>query len=467
SNSCFSIQYGYKCCTDNKVVFTDESGRWGVENGEWCGISDDFSDSCFSVPHGFPCCELCSVLYTDQIGKWGVENGEWCGIKDSCFSDPVPSNIDFDFSFLKMENNKENMLYSPLSIKYALSMLKEGAVNDTYTEINNVIGNTELTKYTNIDKILSLANGIFIRKKFYKYVIPDYVETLKEKYNAEVIQDDFSSAYNANKWIENKTLGIIKNILSDKVVQDPETVILLINALAIDMTWYRGFGYKNTYGGVFHIDDDQTMIATMMYKKEVRSRSDSYYMDDDITVVTMDLDPYQNVQFEFMAIMPMDNLSTYIDNISKEEINQIDKKLKLSSDEPYGINIKIPKFKFTYDLNLMKDLNDLGIKRAFNKTSAEFSKIAYEDLMEQKPYVSKAIHRADIEFSEDGIKAAAVTIFVVNGVPKSLPPPPSYPIDVIIDRSFMFIIRDKNTKEIWFTGTVYEPNKWEDDKSEY
>ena len=27
----------------------------------------------------------------------------------------------------------------------------------------------------------------------------------------------------------------------------------------------------------------------------------------------------------------------------------------------------------------------------------------------------------------------------------------------------MFLIRDVETGEIWFTGTVYEPKKWEDD----
>lgn len=34
---------------------------------------------------------------------------------------------DFDISFLKMENNNKNMIYSPLSIKYALAMLSEGS----------------------------------------------------------------------------------------------------------------------------------------------------------------------------------------------------------------------------------------------------------------------------------------------------------------------------------------------------
>ena len=29
----------------------------------------------------------------------------------------------------------------------------------------------------------------------------------------------------------------------------------------------------------------------------------------------------------------------------------------------------------------------------------------------------------------------------------------------------MFIIRDKNTNETWFIGTVYEPLKWSEDDS--
>ena len=34
-------------------------------------------------------------------------------------------------------------------------------------------------------------------------------------------------------------------------------------------------------------------------------------------------------------------------------------------------------------------------------------------------------------------------------------------IDLTFDKPYVFFIRDKNTNEIWFTGTVYEPNKSE------
>jgi len=89
-----------------------------------------------------------------------------------------------------MENEKKNMLYSQLSIKYALSMLREGAANNTLTEINKVIEDKKLTKYKNIYETLSFANGLFIRDSFYKYVLSEYMKTLDEKYNAEIVKYD-------------------------------------------------------------------------------------------------------------------------------------------------------------------------------------------------------------------------------------------------------------------------------------
>ena len=461
---CFS-QPTYPCCKGNKVVYVDESGYWGVEDGEWCGIEKDSSNSCFSIPLGYSCCEQCDILFTDESGKWGVENGKWCGIKDSCTSDVVQNNQDFDFIFLKMENNKKNMLYSPLSIKYALQMLLEGAEGNTYDEIRKVVDFEELTKYETIDENLSLANGLFIRDKYYSYVKTPYINTLKNKYEAEIIKDEFKDAQNVNQWIEDKTLGIIKNMLKDEIVQDPYSGMLLINALAIDMEWVSSFISNDTYGKTFQIDNNRNMTATMMSQKILESNA-SYYIDDDITVLTMDLKKYGDTQFEFMAIMPNNNdLSGYVENVTKEQINQIDEKLILASDVNDGIKVYIPKFKFSYDLKLKKDLVDLGIKYAFDKVSADFSKIADPKELQQNIYVKDALHKADIEFTEKGVKAAAVTAISMGGFGGI--PPPTYPVIVEIDKSFMFIIRDKNTKDIWFTGTVYEPNKWEEDKKDY
>ena len=84
STDCVVASQGYACCSPNntQVIYQDENGDWGVENGDWCGIT---KKQCWSEPLGYPCCSSCSqVVYTDNDGNWGVENDEWCGLSTSC-----------------------------------------------------------------------------------------------------------------------------------------------------------------------------------------------------------------------------------------------------------------------------------------------------------------------------------------------------------------------------------------------
>jgi len=432
---------------------------------------------CFSqaLKPSYPCCKGNNVVYVDRDGQWGVENRKWCGIKDSVntataeiieepVQEPIQSDADFDFAFLKLENNKKNMLYSPLSIKYALNMLQEGAEDNTYAEINKIIGNNELPVYTDLNENVTLANGLFIRDIYYDLVKADYINTLKIDYDAEVIKDPFANAKNANKWVEDKTLGMIKNILSDEIVRNPDIGMLIINALAMDLTWSVTFNRANTRGQTFYKDNGEQMEVTMMSLNKIKNSNIAYYIDENITVLNMNLKEYNETQFEFMAIMPRENIATYVENVSMEQINEIGERLIKTSSSYDGVNVKIPRFEFDYDLSLKNDLMNLGIKDAFDKNVANFSKIV--DLKNRRIYVADALHKAKIEFTEKGAKAAAATVIVGGGfgaMPGVLPEP----INIVIDKSFMFIIRDKNTKDIWFTGTVYEPNLWENDKSSY
>ena len=374
-------------------------------------------------------------------------------------------NTNFELSFLQLEDKQENMIYSPLSIKYALKMLQEGASDNTYTQIEEIVGNSNLPTYRNIENTLSLANGIFIRDTYYQYVKDNYKDILVNKYNAEIRQDEFQSAKNANKWIEEKTFGKIENMLNDDIVTNPDLQMLLINALAIDMEWKNQFDENDTNGRKFYLSDGTEMIATMM-SRESSSDDISYYMGDDITAITIDLKEYEETQLEFMALMPNTNLEQYVDSLTMDNIEEITQKLNSASNTKAGVKINIPKFEFDYDLNLKDDLIKLGITDAFNGNLANFSNMADLERTQKNLYVSDALHKANIEFSEEGVKAAAVTVFGMMDV-TSIGVEKEIPIEINIDNPFVFLIRDKNTNEIWFVGTVYEPNYWEEDKGDY
>ena len=141
---------------------------------------------------------------------------------------------DFDLYFMKLENNKKNSVYSPLSIKYALEMLAEGAKGETKSQLDAVIGDYKAKSYPN-SQHMSFANAMFIRNSFKDAVKEEYTNNLKEKYGAEVQYADFSSAKPMNDWVSNKTFNLINDLFTDDAVSQEN--FELVNALAIDMNW--------------------------------------------------------------------------------------------------------------------------------------------------------------------------------------------------------------------------------------
>jgi len=85
-DKCFSESLGYPCCsTCTETVYIDKNGNWGIENGEWCGITntqvknEEEEKKCITESIGYPCCSASTeTIYTDDEGKWGVEKDEWC-----------------------------------------------------------------------------------------------------------------------------------------------------------------------------------------------------------------------------------------------------------------------------------------------------------------------------------------------------------------------------------------------------
>ena len=113
--------------------------------------------------------------------------------------------------------------------------------------------------------------------------------------------------------------------------------------------------------------------------------------------------------------------------------------------------------KYEYSLDLVKDLKSLGVENIFDINKSDLSGIVEGE----KHYIDPAIHKANIEFSNDGIKAAAATAFGGMGSSSGgfnyLFEVPVEEIDLTFDKPYMYIIRDKATGEVWFAGTVYNP----------
>lgn len=177
-----------------------------------------------------------------------------------------------------------------------------------------------------------------------------------------------------------------------------------------------------------------------------------------------DLKEYDGTTLQYIGIMLKEvRLDRYIEDTDANQVNDIIGKLKEIKSENFkdGIVTKItgyiPLFQFDYELKLKEDLQSLGITDVFDLNKANLLNM----ILDHSVAIDAARHKADIEFSKEGIKAAAATMMGGLGtasygfeyryeVPVEI-------IDLTFDRPYFFLIRDKETGEVWFIGTVYEP----------
>ena len=454
----------------------------------------------------------------------------------------------FDLYFMKLENNKQNSVYSPLSIKYALEMLSEGANGKTKAELDAVIGDYVAKKYDN-NEHMSFANAMFIRDSYKNNIKEEYTKKLTEKYNAELKLDPFASPNNINNWVSEKTFKLINNLVDD--VSDND--FFLINALAIDMNWnYRiqpamtgNSNIKNMDYSVSYVHEDFNDFVSVItsdqefpalkfngidniksaevaatfnhydiikdkgeesirstvkteyekylkehpeevsecpstdaylnkYIEEIKTnykkadQSTDFYINDteDVKVFGKDLQTYNGKTLQYVGIMPKEkDLDAYIKDIDAKSIQTLIKNMKVveydSFEDGVVTHIKgnIPFFKFENELKLVDDLNKLGIKKVFEE-DADLS-----NMTKGNASINKAIHKANIDFNNEGIKAGAAT--AVGGLGATAGgcqfdysfKVPIKEIDITFDKPYLFLVRDKNSGEVWFTGTVYEPVK--------
>ena len=108
----------------------------------------------------------------------------------------------------------------------------------------------------------------------------------------------------------------------------------------------------------------------------------------------------------------------------------------------------MPKFSYESDFSLAQVLSDMGMPAAFG--NADFSGMdGTKDL-----FISDVFHKAFVDVDEEGTEAAAATAVIIS---LTAMPVPMEPIELTIDRPFLFLIRDTATDSILFIGRVLNP----------
>ncbi len=380
----------------------------------------------------------------------------------------------------QLARGDENLCLSPYSIQSALAMTFAGADGDTRAEMARVLhfpsgGDAihasfatlqgsleEMSKKT--AKIadqskkeggpsepitLAIANRLFAQSG---YDFRDaFRELVKKFYGAPFETLDFKkdpegARGHINKWVADQTRDRIRDLIPQGGIKEL-TRLVLANAIYFKAPWQSEFNDAVTKPKAFHVSGGAPVnVSTMAQRKQF-----GYAKRDDFVVVAL---PYSGGELQFVILLPdqANGLAKLESKLSADLLTQCAKL------EPQDVDLELPKFKIEPPtIPLGETLQAVGMKTAFDvpQGSANFDKMS-----PRKPdkylAISNVFHKTFIAVDEKGTEAAAATAVVMMELSARLEKP-KQPIEVKVDRPFLYAIQHVPSGACLFIGRVTDP----------
>jgi serpin B len=341
-----------------------------------------------------------------------------------------------------------NLMLSPLSASSALSMLLNGCDGETFSQISIMLGYKDLTS-DEINELyqslvaqlldadpqvnLAMANAIWYRQGF--QVKTEFLNTMQSSYDATTEALDFDSPQaltTINNWASDNTNGKITKVM-DEISADE--VMFLMNALYFKGDWTYKFDKSKTSLQPFTPEgQDPVMVEMMQANLSFRQFAGQGYRALELS--------YGRQNFAMVIVLPDAGLDDFITGFDGDKWHEIT--AALDDAIPFSTELYMPKFKFSYEKQLNDQLKAMGMLDAFEPDMADLSGIADADL-----YVSFVKQNTFVDVNEEGTEAAAVTTIGVYNT--SIPEP------LIVNKPFVFAIRERMTNSLLFIGKVELP----------
>ena len=373
----------------------------------------------------------------------------------------VSGNSRFAFDLYQAIRGEDgNLFYSPYSISVALAMTYAGARGETELQMADTLHfvlsqgrlhpsfnglDLELTQRGEGAEgkdeegfRLNIVNAIW-GQDGYEF-LAEFLDALAENYGAGLRLLDFVNApeesrVTINDWVSDETESRIEDLIPQGLI-DPATRLVLTNAIYFNAAWQHPFMENLTADGSFYLLDGSKVTVPMM----TQSESFGYAAGEGYQAVEL---PYDGQELSMVILLPeAGEFEPFEASLSAEEVDAIVQDLGSRQ-----VALTMPTFEFESDFSLADTLVDMGMPDAFSG-NADFSGMTGDrDL-----FISDVIHKAFVSVDEAGTEAAAATAVVMkrSAVPEE-------PVEVTVDRPFVFLIRDIETGAILFVGRVVDP----------
>lgn len=372
---------------------------------------------------------------------------------------------DFGFSvYQQLAKERGNLFFSPYSIYTALAMTYEGARGETRKQLAGAVHfpedeaafeaavrgiNESLEPLKSKDDFnLAVANSEWIKEGY--PVLPEYNASLSNLFHSEAFM--FSTPKDAvsriNKWVEDNTKSMIKNLLSERSVTGA-TRLVLASAIYMLGYWRHEFDADRTHEApFFHSESGSTKTNFMStLSKYDYTESDSYQL------VLM---PYRSSDVSLCVILPKER--TGLSKV-EEQLNAQNLAGTIEEKRTRRVSLTIPKFEAEMSASLAEILKKFGAGDAFDVNKADFSGISGDITtlpLERKLYIGDVLHKAKVRVDERGTEAAAATaVMMLAGA--AGPVREEEPVVFTADHPFIYLIRENKSGTILFMGRYVRP----------
>ncbi len=375
----------------------------------------------------------------------------------------VDGNSSFAFDMYQaLREEDDNLFYSPYSISLALAMTYAGARGETAEQMADtlhfILPNNQLHPAFNWLDIelasrgegaegkdgegfrLNIVNAIW-GQEGYKF-LSEFLDLLAENYGAGLRPLDFASApeesrITINNWVSGQTEGRIEDLIPQGLI-DTWTRLVLTNAIYFNAAWQYPFSEDMTEDGPFYLLDGGEVTVPMMKQTE----SFGYAEGDGYQAVEL---PYDGRELSMVILLSRaGQFEAFEGSLDAQRVDGIIREL-----EHKRVALTMPKFEFESDFSLRETLAAMGMPDAFLWGVADFSGMTgNRDL-----FIGDVVHKAFVSVDEAGTEAAAATAVVM---PTEMTP--EEPVEVTVNRPFVFLIHDIETGTILFVGRIVNPS---------
>lgn len=349
---------------------------------------------------------------------------------------------------------QQNVVLSPASVASAMSMVAAGVTEGSQAEkeLELVLGEGySKPSETNDESVqLSVANSAWLKNQ----VLAEYKETVRTVFCADVFDIPTDPAV-VNQWVETATNGEIKNLL-DEIPQNAEA--LLINAVFFKASWTTKFDEKNTMDAPFYKDGgpeagEVKKVKMMHLRKEMFKYAEVEVLGKPKQNIRIAEIPYgKNDEYAAVVVVPTGTLSAseVVESLAGEGVSQWDDWMTSLQLRKLDV-LAMPRFRVEFGVASLKDaMRSLGINAPFDSTprNPQFLRMSEATNM----YLEDVLHKATIECTEEGTVASAATAAILARRSRPRPNP-----TVILDRPFLFAIRNKVSGELLFVAKINHP----------